>query len=47
MKLNPLSWFSDWAEKLGIPVYVLYIAAAIAGVLLFNLLCGQGCQRPY
>lgn len=34
MKLNPLSWFSDWAGKLGVPVYVVWVAVIIVGYLV-------------
>lgn len=40
MKLNPLSWFSDWAEKLGIPVWVVWAVAIGVGFLLFSFITG-------
>ena len=41
--MKPLSWFSDWAKRLGIPVWVVWaavIAVASYGFLLFNFLFG-------
>lgn len=35
-KFRPLSWFSDWADKLGIPVWAIWAAAIVVGFLLFN-----------
>jgi uncharacterized integral membrane protein len=38
MKLNPLSWFSDWAEKWGVPVWVVWAGAIVGGYLILHFL---------
>lgn len=40
MRLNPLSWFSDWANQLGIPVWIVYVGAGVVGLLLLKFLIG-------
>ncbi len=41
-KKKPGSWFSVWAGKLGIPTYVVWMAAVVVGVLAFFALRGAG-----
>jgi hypothetical protein len=43
MSFRPFSWFSDWADKLGIPVWVLIVAAVVVGAGILGFL-SQGCQ---
>jgi hypothetical protein len=40
MKLNPLSWASDIAEKLGVPVWVVWVVLIVAGYLLLYWFAG-------
>ena len=38
--MKPFSWFSDWAGKLGVPVWAVYVGAVVLGVLLFGFFFG-------
>ena len=35
---KPLSWFSDWAGKLGIPAWALIVGAVVVGYLVLSWL---------
>lgn len=38
MKVNPLSWLSDIADRLGVPVWVVYLVVIVVGFLLLSWL---------
>jgi hypothetical protein len=38
MSFRPFSWFSDWAGKLGIPIWTVYVAAVVVGYLILSWL---------
>lgn len=42
MKLNPLSWVSDWADKHDIPVEYVWAALIVVGLLLSFFLFSGG-----
>jgi hypothetical protein len=33
---KPRSWFSEWAGKLGIPVWTVWVAVILVGFLVAN-----------
>lgn len=40
MKLSPLSWASDIADKLGVKVWMVWAALIVVGFLVLNFLGG-------